>query len=51
MRLVVIDGKALTYAFWYGRKEVAVYQASAPLDADEVEQMRRTHPLPPREAA
>lgn len=51
MRLVVINGRALTYAFWYGRIEVAVYQATEPLDADEVEQMRRTHPLPPREVA
>jgi hypothetical protein len=50
-RLVVVNANALQYEFWYGRQRVAAYRSDVTLTPEEVESLRTTHDLPPKEAA
>jgi hypothetical protein len=50
-RLVVVNANARQYGFWYGRRRVALYNSDRCLTPEEVENLRTTHDLPPKEAA
>lgn len=50
-RFVLIEANRQLYTFYLGSRLIAQYKADRCLDAEEVEQLRATHPTPPQEAA
>ena len=50
-RFALIDAKSQLYSFYLEGRLLAQYHSDVPLSAEMIEEMRATHPIPPKEAA